>query len=209
MPALFSVIVEPAIGVLGDTARRRVLILGGGVAFALALALTALSADPSRLLVATDCGQLGRETVTLTMKGQGPTVCAQALAGEGTVNVYVTSSEFEGEIAIPVILERAVLRWGLRRYEGGRYELASSGTMTAGSEKVSLVFALQSESGESTSSLRPGVEPPVLRLANSPEETRLIAALFGPRIGVDPQDMPGWSSLLLGPLVRGTEVTVK
>jgi hypothetical protein len=49
----------------------------------------------------------------------------------------------------------------------------------------------------------------VLRLANSPEEARLIAALFGPRIGVDPQDMPGWSSLLLGPLVRGTEVTVK
>ena len=49
-----------------------------------------------------------------------------------------------------------------------------------------------------------GIEP---RL--SPEEARLIAALFGPRIGVDPQDMPGWSSLLLGPLVRGTEVTVK
>ncbi|MFD4676698.1 MCE family protein [Lentzea sp. NPDC058450] len=46
-------------------------------------------------------------------------------------------------------------------------------------------------------------------LANSPEEARLIAALFGPRVGVEPQDMPGWSSLLLGPLVRGTEVTVK
>jgi phospholipid/cholesterol/gamma-HCH transport system substrate-binding protein len=49
----------------------------------------------------------------------------------------------------------------------------------------------------------------VLRLANSPEEARMVAALFGPRVGVEPQDMPGWSSLLLGPLVRGTEVTVK
>ncbi|KOV85704.1 MCE family protein [Nocardia sp. NRRL S-836] len=48
-----------------------------------------------------------------------------------------------------------------------------------------------------------------LNLANSPEEARMIAALFGPRMGVDPQDVPGWSSLLLGPLVRGTEVTVR
>jgi hypothetical protein len=37
----------------------------------------------------------------------------------------------------------------------------------------------------------------------------MVAALFGPRMGVDPQDVPGWSSLLLGPLVRGTEVTVE
>ncbi|MEU7479278.1 MCE family protein [Lentzea sp. NPDC042327] len=48
-----------------------------------------------------------------------------------------------------------------------------------------------------------------VNLANSPEEARMIAALFGPRMGVDPQDVPGWSSLLLGPLVRGTEVTVE
>ncbi|GAB2852331.1 MCE family protein [Lentzea nigeriaca] len=49
----------------------------------------------------------------------------------------------------------------------------------------------------------------VLRLANSPEEARLIAALYGPQLGMDPRDMPSWSSLLLGPLVRGTEVTVQ
>lgn len=46
-------------------------------------------------------------------------------------------------------------------------------------------------------------------LANSPEEMELIAALFGPQVGVEYQQMPSWSALLLGPLARGTEVTVK
>ncbi|TWP46337.1 MCE family protein [Lentzea tibetensis] len=46
-------------------------------------------------------------------------------------------------------------------------------------------------------------------LANSPEEQALIAALFGPQVGVEYQQMPSWSALLLGPLARGTEVTVK
>ncbi|GLZ30551.1 ABC transporter substrate-binding protein [Lentzea sp. NBRC 105346] len=46
-------------------------------------------------------------------------------------------------------------------------------------------------------------------IANSPEEMALIAALFGPQVGVEYQQMPSWSALLLGPLARGTEVTVK
>lgn len=55
----------------------------------------------------------------------------------------------------------------------------------------------------------PSAAGDAVNLANSPEEARMIAALFGPRVGVDPREMPGWSSLLLGPLVRGTEVTVR
>src|SRR5512136_1370354 len=43
VPNLVSSIVEPFIGILGDVWKRRVLILGGGVCFALALALTAAS----------------------------------------------------------------------------------------------------------------------------------------------------------------------
>jgi phospholipid/cholesterol/gamma-HCH transport system substrate-binding protein len=48
-----------------------------------------------------------------------------------------------------------------------------------------------------------------LGLANSPGERDLIAHLLAPEIGVAPADMPGWSSLLLGPLLRGTEVSVR
>ena len=43
LPSLVSSLVEPLLGILGDRWRRRVLILGGGVVFALALLLTALS----------------------------------------------------------------------------------------------------------------------------------------------------------------------
>jgi len=43
VPNLVSSIVEPFLGILGDVWKRRVLILGGGVFFALALALTAIS----------------------------------------------------------------------------------------------------------------------------------------------------------------------
>jgi len=47
------------------------------------------------------------------------------------------------------------------------------------------------------------VEP---TLANSPAEQDLIAALIAPDLQVMPDDVPQWSSLLLGPLFRGTEV---
>jgi FSR family fosmidomycin resistance protein-like MFS transporter len=52
LPALVSSIVEPFLGVLGDVWRRRTLILGGGLAFALALLLTALGQSYLSLLIA-------------------------------------------------------------------------------------------------------------------------------------------------------------
>jgi len=52
VPSLISSIVEPFLGILGDVWRRRVLILGGGGLFALALLLAALSQSFSILLIA-------------------------------------------------------------------------------------------------------------------------------------------------------------
>lgn len=52
LPSLFSAVVEPFIGVLGDVWRRRALILGGGALYALALLLTALSQQYALLLLA-------------------------------------------------------------------------------------------------------------------------------------------------------------
>ncbi|WP_442891800.1 MFS transporter [Aggregatilinea sp.] len=51
-PNLFSNIVEPALGILSDLWRRRVLILGGGVAFGGSLLLAAVSGSFVPLLVA-------------------------------------------------------------------------------------------------------------------------------------------------------------
>ena len=47
------------------------------------------------------------------------------------------------------------------------------------------------------------------RIANSPAEQELIAALVAPGLGLPPAQVPAWSSLLLGPLFRGTEATVQ
>ena len=51
LPSVVSSLVEPSLGILGDIWRRRVLILGGGVVFALALLLVALSQDFPVLLI--------------------------------------------------------------------------------------------------------------------------------------------------------------
>ncbi|TDV41385.1 MCE family protein [Actinophytocola oryzae] len=44
-----------------------------------------------------------------------------------------------------------------------------------------------------------------LGLANSPQEQELIAALLAPEVG----EVPSWGSVLVGPLYRGTEVTLR
>jgi virulence factor Mce-like protein len=46
-------------------------------------------------------------------------------------------------------------------------------------------------------------------VANSPEEQRVLAVLLSSEVGVRSDQMPSFTSLLLGPLYRGTEVTVK
>jgi FSR family fosmidomycin resistance protein-like MFS transporter len=51
VPGIVSSIVEPFLGILGDAWKRRVLILGGGVVFSLALLLTGLSQSFPLLLL--------------------------------------------------------------------------------------------------------------------------------------------------------------
>ena len=51
LPNVVGSLIELAIGVLGDVWKRRVLVLGGGAVFALALLLTALSQDFAVLLI--------------------------------------------------------------------------------------------------------------------------------------------------------------
>lgn len=51
VPGIVSSIVEPLFGIIGDTGRRRALVLGGGLAFGLALVLLGLSNGYGWLLV--------------------------------------------------------------------------------------------------------------------------------------------------------------
>lgn len=48
-----------------------------------------------------------------------------------------------------------------------------------------------------------------LGVANSPGERDFLANLLGPQLGTDPASVPGWSSLLVGPLFRGAEVSFR
>ncbi|MGW2813420.1 MCE family protein [Streptomyces sp. NPDC001415] len=45
--------------------------------------------------------------------------------------------------------------------------------------------------------------------ANSPQENELVNELLAPGLRQAPQSLPNWSSLLVGPALRGTEVTIK
>ncbi|MBN1954441.1 MAG: MFS transporter [Anaerolineae bacterium] len=51
LPGIASSLVEPVIGILGDVGKRRLLVLGGGLLFALSLSLTALSNSFLPLLI--------------------------------------------------------------------------------------------------------------------------------------------------------------
>jgi phospholipid/cholesterol/gamma-HCH transport system substrate-binding protein len=51
--------------------------------------------------------------------------------------------------------------------------------------------------------------PDVPSLAFSPAERQLVALMEAPALGVMPQDVPGWSDLLVGPLFRGEEVSAQ
>jgi phospholipid/cholesterol/gamma-HCH transport system substrate-binding protein len=46
-------------------------------------------------------------------------------------------------------------------------------------------------------------------IANSPAEQDFLAQLIGPGMGVAARDVPGWSTLLVGPLFRGAEVSFR
>jgi phospholipid/cholesterol/gamma-HCH transport system substrate-binding protein len=48
-----------------------------------------------------------------------------------------------------------------------------------------------------------------LGLPNSPQERDLIATLAAPALGIAPGQLAPWSSVLIGPLYRGTEVTLR
>src|SRR4030095_3436545 len=53
IPALFATVIEPTIGILGDTWKRRTLIVGGGIVFGLMSVLMALSNNFALLMVVT------------------------------------------------------------------------------------------------------------------------------------------------------------
>ncbi|MEV8523657.1 MCE family protein [Streptomyces sp. NPDC052000] len=48
-----------------------------------------------------------------------------------------------------------------------------------------------------------------LGLPNSPQENQLVNELLAPDMKRAPQSLPNWSSLLVGPVLRGSEVTIK
>ncbi|WP_328885898.1 MCE family protein [Streptomyces sp. NBC_00316] len=48
-----------------------------------------------------------------------------------------------------------------------------------------------------------------LGMPNSPQESRLVNELVAPSLKVQPQDLPDWSSVLIGPAFRGAEVKLK
>lgn len=53
------------------------------------------------------------------------------------------------------------------------------------------------------------VAPGALGLPNSPEENRLVNELLAPGLQDVPEALPDWSSVLVGPVYRGTEVRLK
>lgn len=67
----------------------------------------------------------------------------------------------------------------------------------------------RSAGGGLNNSATAGGSAPAGSPANTSGERRLVAQLAGPSVGIEPADVPGWGSLLVAPLYRGAEVTVR
>jgi virulence factor Mce-like protein len=68
--------------------------------------------------------------------------------------------------------------------------------------------------GDPSPGVRPVSTPPQLvgaamGLPNSPAEQQFLAMILGLTTGAPPAHVPDWTSFLLGPLLRGTEVTLR
>ncbi|GAA1982497.1 MCE family protein [Amycolatopsis minnesotensis] len=61
----------------------------------------------------------------------------------------------------------------------------------------------------SAMSARTAVGADDLGVANSPAERRTVAELMGAAQGTSPAEIPDWSSVLVGPMLRGAEVSLK
>ncbi|WP_329205441.1 MCE family protein [Streptomyces sp. NBC_00683] len=55
----------------------------------------------------------------------------------------------------------------------------------------------------------PAANDSALGIPNSPQESRLVNELIAPSLKVQPQSLPDWSSVLIGPAFRGAEVKLK
>lgn len=129
--------------------------------------LTARSADPSKLRLTFSAEKPGQESVTAVMSGRPATVLAEALSGEGQVEVVFTSSEFEGTVSMIVELEPAVLKWGTFTFVGGVQVANPLVTTRAGDDPLWLGTALTSRSSGIGQALRAGAPELRLSLSNS------------------------------------------
>ncbi|MBQ6641200.1 MAG: ABC transporter substrate-binding protein, partial [Saccharopolyspora sp.] len=48
-----------------------------------------------------------------------------------------------------------------------------------------------------------------LGLQNSPMERDMVSTVLAPSMGVPAENVPGWGSLLVGPVLRGAEVSYR
>jgi FSR family fosmidomycin resistance protein-like MFS transporter len=120
IPGLFGSALDPVIGVLGDTRRRRALLVGGGVFFALSAALTSVSIGFWTLLVA-------------------------LLIGNPATGAFVSLSQATLMDFAPSRRERSMAWWTLAGsfgYVGGPLLLAAGLTLGIGWRGLLLVLAL-------------------------------------------------------------------
>lgn len=84
---------------------------------------------------------------------------------------------------------------------------ASPATARSASVKTSAAGHIPA-AASSTTALRTPL-PGGLSLANSPQENELVNEISAPALRVPPGSLPGWSSMLVGPLYRGRQVQLR
>ncbi len=84
---------------------------------------------------------------------------------------------------------------------------ASPATARSASAKTSAADGVPA-AASSTTALNTSL-PGGLSLANSPQENELVNEISAPALRVPPGSLPGWSSMLVGPLYRGRQVQLR
>lgn len=122
MPGYLGSALEPFVGVLGDTGRRRALLLVGGVMFALSAFLTAISTGFWLLLVALALGNPA--TSAFVSLAQASLVDLEPHARERNM-AWWTLAGSVGIVAGPLLLAGAIVLGGGWREVSGALALAA------------------------------------------------------------------------------------
>ena len=142
-----------------------------------------------------------QEMVRLVIKPDGPRKTFKLIARVVRFNSYLNQPRGYGPQDAPVYGDKRGPHCG--QLPSPSYSQANPGT------QPDFVDGVDEPTGKGTSRVAPGWSGTAAGFAGGREESALLKALLAPGLGVSGDDVPDLGVLLVGPMARGAEVSLR